>query len=48
MAPTVGIYTPFLTIFLAAGYFGLDQVLPCKPMLTRAHVHAHAHAHAYI
>ena len=26
MAPSVGIYTPFITVFLAAGYFGLDQV----------------------
>ena len=25
MAPTVGIFTPFISVFLAAGYFGLDQ-----------------------
>ena len=26
LAPTVGIFTPFVTFFLAMGYFGLDQV----------------------
>ena len=26
LAPTVGILTPFVTLFLAMGYFGLDQV----------------------
>ena len=26
LAPTVGIFTPFVTLFLGMGYFGLDQV----------------------
>ena len=26
MAPAVGLFTPFVTLFLAMGYFGLDQV----------------------
>ena len=26
LAPTVGIFTPFVSLFLAAGYFGLDQL----------------------
>ena len=43
LAPSVGIMTPFVALFLAAGYFGLDQLgaeLECTAVRTRTPVSA--------